>query len=70
LVPELGRLSNELIHAPCEASATELETAGVRLGENYPRPVVDHVTARDAALKAFKSLRAKSPEHSTAAVRT
>jgi deoxyribodipyrimidine photo-lyase len=69
-VPELGRLSNELIHAPWEASATELETAGVRLGENYPRPVVDHVTARDAALKAFKSLRAKSPEHSTAAVQT
>jgi deoxyribodipyrimidine photo-lyase len=29
----------------------------VKLGEDYPRPIVDHAAARAAALAAFKSLR-------------
>ena len=28
--------------------------AGVELGKTYPRPIVDHGTARDAALAALK----------------
>jgi deoxyribodipyrimidine photo-lyase len=34
-----------------------LVRAGVTLGGNYPRPVVDHAKARAAALAAFKSLQ-------------
>ena len=56
-VPELARLPAEHIHAPWEAPPEVLAAAGVRLGENYPRPIVDHVTARNAALAAFKQLR-------------
>ena len=57
-VPELACLSADQIHAPWEQPASVLHAAGVRLGENYPRPIVDHAVARDAALAAFKSLRA------------
>jgi deoxyribodipyrimidine photo-lyase len=35
-----------------------LQVAGVRLGETYPRPIVDHAKARAEALSAFQSLRA------------
>ena len=59
-VPELGRLPAKFVHCPWEAPATELEAAGVRLGDTYPQPIVDHGVARAAALEAWKSLR--SPE--------
>lgn len=40
-VPELARLPARYIHAPFEAPRSVLEAAGVQLGRNYPRPVVD-----------------------------
>lgn len=57
-VPELAKLPAEHLHAPWEAGGDVLAAAGVRLGETYPRPMVDHATARNAALAAFKALRA------------
>ena len=57
-VPELARLDARHIHAPWEAPDAVLATASVRLGKSYPRPIVDHATARAAALAAFKQLRA------------
>jgi deoxyribodipyrimidine photo-lyase len=59
-VPELARLPAEHIHAPWEAPMQVLADAGVRLGENYPHPIVDHATARAEALAALKKLRARS----------
>ena len=56
-VPELARLSSAQIHAPWLVPPLELQAAGVRLGENYPLPVVDHATARIRALAALKSLK-------------
>ena len=56
-VPELAQLPAEHLHAPWEAPAEVLAAAGVRLGENYPRPIVDHATARAEALAALKQLR-------------
>lgn len=60
-VPELARLSNALIHAPWTASAAQLEGAGVRLGRDYPRPLVDHAQARQHALAAYAQVRAADP---------
>ena len=40
-----------------------LLAAGVRLGDNYPRPVVEHAGARDRALLAYEQVkRAKAEE--------
>jgi deoxyribodipyrimidine photo-lyase len=56
-VPELAALPTKHLHAPWEAPAAVLAESGVRLGETYPRPMVDHAAARVAALDAFRSLR-------------
>ncbi len=56
-VPELARLAADVIHAPWLAKPSELHVAGVELGRDYPRPVVDHKTARERALAAFAALK-------------
>jgi deoxyribodipyrimidine photo-lyase len=56
-VPELAALPDEHLHAPWEAPATVLKAAGIRLGTEYPKPIVDHRAARQRALDAFASLR-------------
>lgn len=61
-VPELARLPAKTIHAPWEASGAVLEGAGVRLGASYPRPIVDHDTARKRALTAYAEMRADVSE--------
>ena len=57
-LPQLDKLSKLAIHAPWEAKPLELEAAGVKLGDNYPRPVVDHAEARDATLQRYGVVRA------------
>jgi deoxyribodipyrimidine photo-lyase len=57
-VPELGGLPAAHIHAPWEAPAEVLAAAGVRLGENYPLPIVEHRSGRARALAAYDTLRA------------
>jgi deoxyribodipyrimidine photo-lyase len=57
-VPELGALPAKHIHAPWKAPAEVLDAAGVRLGETYPRPIVDHGQARGRALEAYQQVKA------------
>jgi deoxyribodipyrimidine photo-lyase len=49
-VPELQGMPARSIHSPWEASDAVLRTAGVRLGEVYPTPVVEHRFARERFL--------------------
>lgn len=56
-IPELARLSSKTVHAPWTASDVELRGAGVRLGGNYPSPIVDHAAARIQALEAYVPVR-------------
>ena len=56
-VPELAKLPKQRIHAPWEASPAELAAAGVRLGQNYPQPIIDHAFARQRALGALSRIR-------------
>ncbi len=55
-VPELAGLGDEIIHEPWSGEASTLAAAGVRLGETYPAPIVDHAEARARALAAFRAL--------------
>ena len=55
-VPELAKLQTPDIHAPWEAPPLALAEAGVTLGVDYPKPIVDHAMARARALAAFKQL--------------
>jgi deoxyribodipyrimidine photo-lyase len=58
--PELAQLSERWIHQPHAAPTEVLRAAGVRLGENYPRPMVDHAEARVAALAAFAKIKGQA----------
>mgnify|MGYP002821143526 CR=1 FL=1 len=56
-VPELAELPDKCIHKPWTASPDTLDAAGVRLGESYPAPMVDHGVARERALEAYHTIR-------------
>jgi deoxyribodipyrimidine photo-lyase len=58
--PELANLPNTILHAPFEADEQTLAAAGVRLGENYPRPIIDLDSARLAALEGYKRVRERT----------
>ena len=52
-VPALAKLSNKAIHAPWLAKPIELEEAGLVLGRDYPKPIVDHAQARTLTLERY-----------------
>jgi deoxyribodipyrimidine photo-lyase len=56
-VPELAELPARWVHAPWAAPANVLAEAGVRLGETYPAPIVDHGEARSRALAAYEVVK-------------
>ena len=56
-VPELADLPAKYLHAPWAAPKDILSRAGVVLGKTYPNPIVDHTTARNEALAAFKAMK-------------
>ena len=56
-VPEIAELPNKYLHKPWEAPPLVLQSAGLKLGSTYPQPIVDHKTAREAALAAYGTLK-------------
>ena len=55
--PELAKLPTKWIHEPSAAPPEILRSAGVKLGGNYPQPVVDHAVMRQFALAAFAQIK-------------
>ncbi len=53
-VPELAALPNKFLFQPWEAPPLILKAAGVELGKNYPKPIVEISTSRNSALLAYK----------------
>jgi deoxyribodipyrimidine photo-lyase len=56
-VPELAGLDDTLIHRPWTASPAELQSAGIKLDETYPRPIIDLAFGRQRALDALATIR-------------
>ncbi len=57
--PELKDVPIKYLFAPWEADGDTLAKAGVKLGETYPHPIVDHPAARERALEAYEILKEK-----------
>ncbi|HEX7687129.1 MAG TPA: deoxyribodipyrimidine photo-lyase, partial [Burkholderiaceae bacterium] len=64
-VPELAKLPAKAIHAPWQAPADVLAAAGIELGRDYPRPVVDHARAREKTLARYGSRGGARPRGET-----
>lgn len=58
-LPELARMPAEWIHHPWDAPITVLKAAGVELGLNYPKPIIDMDVARDRLTEAIIFMREK-----------
>ena len=58
-LPELRDLPIKYLYSPWEAPADVLEQANIKLGENYPKPIVDLKESREKALDAFDKIRIK-----------
>ncbi|CAH9116003.1 unnamed protein product [Cuscuta epithymum] len=60
-LPELARMPTEWIHHPWDAPSSVLRAAGVELGLNYPKPIVDLDVARERLTEAILTMRGKNP---------
>ncbi|PWT73501.1 MAG: deoxyribodipyrimidine photolyase [Proteobacteria bacterium] len=52
-LPELKAVPDRYIHEPWGMSEAEQKSCGVVIGRDYPRPIVDHATARQVALELY-----------------
>ncbi|MBK1717956.1 cryptochrome/photolyase family protein [Thiocystis violacea] len=55
--PELARLPDKYLQQPWTAPQAILSAAGVRLGHDYPRPIVDLAASRAQALAAWERIK-------------
>ena len=56
-VPELRGFGAPDLHMPWEVPPLIQASAGCRIGEDYPEPVVEHAAARARALAAFEEVK-------------
>jgi deoxyribodipyrimidine photo-lyase len=56
-LPQLAALDAREIHAPWLVPQAVLERNGVRLGRDYPAPIVDHEEARKRTLERYEAVR-------------
>ena len=61
-VPELRRLPDRWLPSPWTAPPEVLRDAGVRLGKDYPHPILDHAQARARALDALKTVTGRDEQ--------
>ncbi|SFC02716.1 deoxyribodipyrimidine photo-lyase [Polaromonas sp. OV174] len=60
-LPVLEKLPTSVLHSPWLASPLELMAAGVELGKNYPRPIVQHDEARALTLQRYAVVKPSQP---------
>ena len=52
--PELTELPRKYLYSPWTAPESVLKDAGIELGKDYPRPLVEHKEGRERALAAYE----------------
>ena len=53
-LPELAAVPNKYVHEPWRMSDGVQKQANCHIGQDYPRPIVDHAAARKRTLDAYK----------------
>jgi deoxyribodipyrimidine photo-lyase len=53
-VPELAAVPDEFIHTPWHMPVSLQQKIGCVIGKNYPAPIVDHASARQRVLEAYR----------------
>jgi deoxyribodipyrimidine photo-lyase len=66
-LPELARVPTAFIHEPGRMPAVVAAAAGVRIGIDYPLPIVDHLAAVREAKARFTAVRGSPVARSEAA---
>lgn len=56
-IPALAPLSNQAIHAPWLMKPIERQASTLRLGTDYPHPIVEHASARQRTLERYQVVR-------------
>jgi deoxyribodipyrimidine photo-lyase len=54
-VPELVNVPDKYIHEPWKMPLDIQSSCGAHIGRDYPQPIVDHRSARERALAAYKA---------------
>jgi len=55
--PELANLPDKYLYHPWDAPVKVLKDAGIKLGQDYPHPIIDIKGSREKALAAFAALK-------------
>ena len=58
-LPQLSKMPDKYLFYPWEAPKELLADAGVKLGENYPHPIVELKSSRENALASFDQIKKK-----------
>ena len=56
-VPELEKLPDPYIHSPWEAPPDVQSFSNIKIGRDYPAPIVNHQFARERVLAAYRSAK-------------
>lgn len=54
-LPELAAVPAKFIHAPWLLTAAQQQDFGVKIGQDYPAPIVNHAQVREVTLALFKT---------------
>jgi deoxyribodipyrimidine photo-lyase len=54
-IPELSVVPDKFIHKPWQMSEAQQREIGIRIGKDYPLPMVDHATVKSRTLAAYST---------------
>jgi deoxyribodipyrimidine photo-lyase len=64
MIPELAPVPDAYVHAPWTMPPLLAADCGIRIGVDYPAPIVDHAFARERALAVFARALKRAAEDS------